>query len=189
MIIAITGTPSTGKTLVAKELAKTLKAKLVQIKSLVAKHKIPTRFDKRRDTRIVDADKLRRAVKKEVVKGINIVEGHLSHFVDADLYVILRCRPDVLEKRMKKRGWARPKIDENLHAEILDVITIETREIHRKKAVVEIDTSSKNVRSIASLIADMLNNHRLQSKYRPGKVDWSMRFSKYLLAADYEVSA
>lgn len=182
MIIAITGTPGTGKTVVAKILAKDLDANLISLTSLLKEGKLSSVIDKKRKTRIVSIVDVKSAVKKSVKKGkINIVDGHLSHFADANIVVILRCRPDVLEKRMKKRKWPEKKISENLQAEILDAVTIEAADVRGRKNLVEIDTTKQTPKKTAEIIKKVLDNHALQRKYVVGKVNWSERFSRLLI--------
>jgi adenylate kinase len=182
MIIAISGTPGTGKTAVANVLAKELGANLISLTSLLKKGKIHSAADKSRKTRVVSAADVKSAAKKYAKKGeINIVDGHMSHFADADIVVVLRCRPDILKKRMAKRGWPEKKIRENIQAEILDAITIEAVEAHGRKGLVEIDTTRCTPEKTAGIIKKVLNNHALQRKYVPGKVNWSARFSKLLI--------
>ena len=182
MLIAISGTPGTGKTAVAKELKKELDANLVSLSTLLRKGRIKSQWDDGRKTKIVNIKELRNAVKKNISNNeTNIIDGHLSHFIPADIIVILRCRPDVLIKRMKKKGWTTRKIMENVHVEILDAVTIESLEQHKKNRIIEIDTTKMAPKQAAVMIKKILNNHSLQKKYVPGKIDWSERFAKYLI--------
>ena len=180
MIVAISGTPGTGKTSVTKEIKKIADVNIISISSVLARKKIPYEYDKKRGTKAVSIRDLKIAVRKEVKKGkTNIVEGHLSHFLDADLTIILRCRPDVLIKRMQRKRWAKSKIAENVQSEILDAATIEA--LNKADSVIEIDTSAKKPKEIAQVIKKLLNNYTLRKKYTAGKIDWSERFIKYLI--------
>ena len=58
MLITISGTPGTGKTAVAKILAKQMKARLIDTGYLVKKYKIKTTMDRKRNTKIIDTKKL-----------------------------------------------------------------------------------------------------------------------------------
>jgi adenylate kinase len=177
MIIAISGTPGTGKTKAAKELAKKLGANLISIGSLVKK--LGCRYDKKRRTRIVDVKKLQKAVNKRIDKNrLNIVEGHLAHLLRADRIIILRLNPKELRKRLMKRGWPKAKINENVEAEILDQITAEA--LQRQKKVFEINAGNRRlVTALARLCRPKILNSFLKM-YQTGKVDWSERYKKEL---------
>ncbi len=179
MIISISGTPGTGKTAAAKILAGRLGANLVSISGLL--DEVRHEWDAERKTRIIDIAELRKTVNRHTAKGkINIVDGHLSHLLNADVVVILRCAPDAMMKRMKKKKWDRKKIAENIQAEILDEITIEAMEKHGKKNVFEIDTTHKNPAEVAE-IAEKLLNKRDTKKYRVGRIDWTEKYKELLV--------
>src|SRR3989344_5960006 len=99
MIISISGTPGTGKSKTARELAKLLDAYLLSVSSLVKKNKIRCGYDNKLKCKIIDIKSLQLAVDREKKEKINIVESHLAHFLKADFVVILRTNPDVLKKR------------------------------------------------------------------------------------------
>ncbi|MEM7819213.1 MAG: adenylate kinase family protein [Candidatus Aenigmatarchaeota archaeon] len=181
-IISISGTPGVGKTEVAKQLARLLGANLISINKLIKKGKVPYKLDKKRKTKIIDIKILQKVINKEIKKGkINIIEGHLSHLLKSDKIIILRANPQILEKRMKKKKWSKNKIEENIKAEILDMITIETLEKHNKNKIIEIDTTNKKPKVISMTIMKILNNHRLQKEYSIGKIDWTKKYFKELV--------
>ena len=177
MIIAISGIPGTGKSEVAKLLAKKLNANLIDIKQLIKKHKVPYKTDKKRKTKIVNPRDLQKSVKKSLTKGDNIIEGILAHLLKANIVIVLRSNPHVLEKRLKKRKWSKAKIKENIQAEILDEIVIEALEKHSK--VYEIDTSKKSAKNTTEIIEKIVNKKGV--KYRAGRIDWSEKYKNYLL--------
>lgn len=178
MIIAISGVPGTGKSIIAKSLAKEMNANLISIKKLLSE--IPHKYDRKRRTKIIDTKDLQKAVNKKIIKGTNVIEGHLSHLLKSDIVIILRCNPKELNKRLKKRGWSELKIRENVQAEILDEITIEALEKHRKKKVFEIDTSRKKVDAIG-IIKKILNKYPTHKRYLAGRIDWSEKYKKELI--------
>jgi len=181
MIIALSGTPGTGKTSSAKLLAKKIGANFIRIRDIV--HEIPHKIDKKRDTFVVDVKDLQKLVNKKMKKGDNAIEGHLSHLLDVDVVIILRTNPNVLEKRLKRKGWKRSKIDENVKAEILDSATIEAIELHGKN-VFEIDTSKRSKEATAKIMENILNNFtqkKYVKKYLAGNIDWTERYKKILI--------
>ena len=105
MMISLSGTPGTGKTVISKVLAKKMNANLISIGDLVKKKRIPCKIDKKRRTKIIDLGNLQKAVDENLAKKeINIVEGHLSHLIRADRVIILRLNPI----KLKKRQWLMP---------------------------------------------------------------------------------
>ena len=173
MLITISGTPGAGKTKAAQILGKMLKADLIATKYLVRKYEIKTKNDAKRKTRIIDEKMLVKAVAKEsMLHKVLIYEGHLAHFPPAEVKVILRTSPRVLEKRLKSRKWAASKIRENVEAEALGIISSESNAL-------EIDTSKRTPRQTAGLIKRLLNNYSLQKTYRK-KIDWKDAYAKYL---------
>ncbi len=180
MLISISGTPGTGKTIVAKELSKMLKAEIVDLKAVA--RKLPFSYDKKRKCLVVDSTLLQKAV-KSAIKDEQfpiLLEGHLAHLLDSGIVVVLRANPLVLKKRLQKRKWSYAKIKENIEAEILDVIVTEAIDRHGKK-VVEIDTSKKTPKAIASLIVKLIKNPKQRNKYSAGKIDWSEKYKKLLI--------
>ncbi len=192
MIISITGTPGTGKSSVSRILAKKLGANLIDIRGLIEKKKIPYGWDRKRNTRIVATLDLKKAVEKRISRNkVNIVEGHLSHFLRSDFTFVLRCNPAELQERLRKRGWSPGKIHENMVTEILDAITIEAMDGGKSKNIYEIDTTAKKPEKIADAIARMLKYsslkryHGMLKRYAPGRIDWSEKH-KGMLARQFQ---
>ncbi len=168
MIISISGTPGTGKTNIARRMAKHMDANLISLKTL----RVPYEYDKPRKTRIVSIKGLQSVANKRVIRDrINIIEGHLSHLLKADVIIILRTNPIALEKRLKMRNWSDKKIKENAMAEFLDEITIEAIEKHGRKKVFEIDTSKKKEQSVFKIAEEIIRKR--PAEYKAGKIDWS----------------
>jgi adenylate kinase len=161
MKIAITGTPCAGKTTIAKALAKKLGYKYINLNKLAKKENAFIGFDKEMRSRIVDIEKLEKAVKR--LRGNVILDGHFSHCFDVDLIIVLRCRPDVLLERLKKRYKRnRKKIKENLDAEILGVITSEVI----GKKFFEVDSSKPKEYVIKEIL------EQLEKRRKKEIIDW-----------------
>jgi len=180
MIIALTGTPGTGKTTVCeiiKEHSQYSKQySIIDVNKLVLDEKLYTGKDEERDTYEADMDKLEERVKQEIEKksGDVIMEGHLCHLLPADAVIVLRAHPVALRKRLgKRKNYSFQKVKENAEAEALDVILVEATQ--RNKMVFEINTTNMNiiavVKSVISII-DALKLGRTPEEFLPGKMNW-----------------
>ena len=166
MMTGITGTPGTGKSVVADVLA-TRGHRVEHLGATVEPYVIGK--DPDRGTDIVDHEAWAAAFPP--VDGI--VEGHLAHFLPCDRVVVLRCRPDVLVARLRSRGYPEAKCRENAEAEALDVILVETLERHLPEHILELDTTSSLAEETAARIGGFLSGE-VASGY--GDVDWSLYF-------------
>ncbi len=146
MVIIVTGTPGTGKTKVAKSIASRLKFKYIDINKIIKENKLVVGYDKKRNTNIVDDKKLVKILVSMIKKNKKVViDGHLSHYIPSryvDLCIITRCDLKTLKKRLKKRGYSKEKIRENLDSEIFEIILNESLALKHK--VFTIDTGIKN---------------------------------------------
>ncbi|MFQ6010545.1 MAG: adenylate kinase family protein [Candidatus Aenigmatarchaeota archaeon] len=148
MIIAVSGTPGTGKSKASKLLAKKIKYKRLDLNRVIKKHKLYSFYDRSRKTYVADLRKVREFVSNLVKEEPNLViDSHISHELKADIVIVLRCKPDVLAKRLKKKRWSRAKIEENKEAEFIGIISHEARKKHKK--VWEINTTSADAQEVA----------------------------------------
>jgi len=147
MRIIITGTPGTGKTEIAKKLAKRTGYELVSIKDFVNEKKLFSKGTGKGAEKEVDIKKLSRAL-NICLKQFNdyIIEGHLAceFKIPADFIFVLRTSPSVLKKRMQKRKYRKQKIDDNLEAEMLDYCVQRVESVYRITPL-ELDTSKRTI--------------------------------------------
>jgi len=155
MIIIVSGTPGTGKTALSKKLAKKLDYKYIDVAELIKEKKLREYYDRKRKTYAVDVKKLN----KELIKIIKdskdlVIDSHLSHYLPkkyVDFCIITKCNLKILEKRLKKKGYNKSKIRENLDCEIFDICLNEAKEAGHKILIV--DTSKDiNIDKIADKI-------------------------------------
>ena len=181
--MALTGTPGTGKTAIADELI--MAAGAVGDMDIVVLHmndlvlatpRAVLGQDEERDSLEVDLRAVNRSIKSRWSRGpakgrILIVEGHLSHLIDVDHAIVLRCHPEVLRARLERRGYAPAKVAENVEAEAIDVITIEAVDRLGKERVCELVTTDlASAVAAARVIAIIKNGFKGP---RVGSVDWS----------------
>ncbi|NJE12046.1 adenylate kinase family protein [Thermococcus sp. LS2] len=170
MIIAVSGTPGVGKTTVAKLLAEKLGYKYVDIKKFAIEHGIG---EIKGDELEVEIDELAYFIEKEL-KGKNVVlDGHLSHLMPADQVIIIRLHPKIIGERLKKRGYSREKISENVEAELVDVCLVEAIDEHEN--IIEVDTTGKTPEQVVGEILELLNKG---IKKRIGIVDWTQVYDE-----------
>lgn len=173
MLVAITGTPGVGKSTVSKILRK--KYEVIDINSYAESHGLFDRYDEKMESYDVDVEKLNECIRKEKSDGLVFMDGHLSHFVDCDKIVVLRCDPDILFQRLKARGYSEGKAKENVQSEILDVILSES--VESGIDTYEIDCSRSDVSEIAEEIVAIAEGK--VSGRKPGSIDWSACIERY----------
>jgi len=175
MKISISGTPCIGKTEISKLLSKKLNYKLIQVNELAEKLNAFTGYDKKRECKILDMDKLEKEINK--IKGNVIIEGHTSHLFTVDLVIILRCNPKILKKRLEKRYPSNPlKVQENLEVEILGVITSEA--VMNNKKVYEVDTSDQSVEESVNDVLKILEGKT--EEFKVGRTEWLEDYSDWI---------
>ena len=142
---ALTGTPGTGKTTITHALNK----KTVHLSELYSEASEGKTIS---DEWLIDVEKLNQ-VFDEKKDDAFIVEGHLSHTLkDVENVVVLRCDPNVLKSRMKKRNYSESKIRENLEAEAIGIIYSEAIEIFDKTTVAQLDTTNCTSEQAAEIL-------------------------------------
>jgi len=145
MIIAVTGSVGSGKTTIAKKLARALKFKYVDVNLLIKKNKIHEEYDRTNKCYVVDTKKLNKFLIELIVKNENLIlDSHLSHYLPekyVDLCIVTLCDIEVLGRRLKKRKYSKSKLADNLEAEIFRACLFEAKK--NKHNVLVIDTSEK----------------------------------------------
>jgi adenylate kinase len=177
VVVAVTGCGGTGKTSVARLVAKLPRGELIVLNDLAEKLDAYAGYDRKRKSKIVDMKRLGSALKKLADDATKrkvglIVEGLYAHEFPADIVIVLRCEPRVLERRLRKKYTWPTKIRENVEAEMIGVITDEALE--KNKKVYEIDTTKSTVRRTVTcakkILAGKGEKYRVRSDIE--KIDW-----------------
>jgi len=180
-ILVISGTPGTGKTTVSNNIANYLKVKVISLNELAISENLIIDYDTKRETSIINRRKLIPFLIKLIEKyrkenfEFLIIESHFSDIVPEryiDWVIILRCNPDELFIRLKKRGYKIEKIRENVQSEILGNCVNFFINKQLDTPILEIDTTKINIESITKTIMDVILKEKDLEKYYAGKVDW-----------------
>jgi adenylate kinase len=180
-LVIISGTPGTGKTTVSNKISELVDVNVITLNELAISEGLIHDFDKKRETNIVDIDKLVSHVLKLIEelkkKGTQllIIESHFSDIIPNNMInyaIVLRCEPDVLCDRLEKRGYSEEKVAENIQAEILGNCANFLIKKDLEIPLLEIVTSNLDVNSVAKTILDIIHDHINMEQYRIGKIDW-----------------
>ena len=181
--VAVTGTPGTGKTTATDRLRDRFDAggfselgvdsvDVVHLNDVVQDEELYDDVDEARDSVVVDLDALAGWVDEYVAESdasVVVLDSHLAHHLDADRVVVLRCRPETLEERLRERGEPATKAAENAESEALDVVLGESVDAHGTESVYEIATTDQGPDEVADAIATVLTGDREPSA---GTVDY-----------------
>lgn len=177
MIIALTGTPGTGKTTIAQLLKTTYHYKILSQNQIALEHDFILDHDSTRDSKNLDLDALDFYLQKhyQETREPLILDGHASHLLDSVFKVIiLRCQPQELKARLQSRDWSKEKILENTDAEALDLILCQATEHHKEDDLFELDTTHHIPHEIAETIHNIIqDNFTPTPNYKIGHIDWS----------------
>jgi len=81
--------------------------------------------------------------------GRVLVDGHLSHLLDVDAVVLLRCHPDTLAARLNERGYDAAKVRANVEWEMTSGHWAELLEFEVEAPVLEVETTDAPVDALA----------------------------------------
>ena len=148
--IALSGSPGSGKSSIA-ELAKSSGWEVISVEKLAENHGFLGEFDKKDQAKEIDIEKLRKTLGR--INGPLIIDGHLSHYLEVDAIVILRCKPSILRERLQLRGYPEWKIESNVEWEIIGSSWSDIE----NENVAEFETSSTEPYIVWSSIQDWIN--------------------------------
>jgi len=162
MIIVFTGTPGTGKSTIAKALAKKKNWKFVDVNDVINDNDLIEQYDVERDTFVVNEKKLAKILVK-MIKGEKkmVIDSHLAHYVPKkyiDLVFVTKCDLKLLKKRLIHRKYKPKKVRENLDAEIFDVCLNEAIESGHK--IVVLDTTHDGLKKIIKIVEDEIGKNK-----------------------------
>jgi len=140
--IIVTGSVCSGKTTLARLLAKKYHAIYIDVNDLIKQYKLYSGYDKKMKSYIVNINRLNKFLIK-LIKGSKnnlILDSHLTRYLPSkyvDLCYVTKCNLKTLKKRLEKRRYSKEKVRENLDVEILDVCLTEALENKYKVKVID----------------------------------------------------
>ncbi len=155
--VALTGTPGTGKSTVARRLAG--RFRVAEVGAARGRGRAV----------VVDVPKLARALSRTGrAPVVDLIVGHLAHLLPVREAIVLRCHPLELARRLARARRGTPSERRaNVVCEATDVVLGEVD--RRRVPVFEIDTTGRSVESVARAVARRLARG---GPARRGTVDW-----------------
>ena len=183
-VIALSGTPGTGKSVVGQLLAVELGIQCLELNQIILEQRLYLGEDADRETLIADIEKVREYLLNTIEEGKNryVVVGHFADEVPKDLLevlIVLRCNPVILSQRLQKKGWSVGKIVENLQAELLGECTAQAIARHDLGQIFELDTSEKNPQETVETINTILAGKG--SNFAVGRISWLRSLDEQLV--------
>ncbi len=162
-LIALAGTPGTGKSAVARRLGGS--PRFIEVGDLA--RRLGCARGRGRGVE-VDLERLSRRISEGAAPEVEVVVGHLAHLLPVRRVILLRCDPVELARRLGRARRGRPRDRaENALAEALDVLRVEAARLRRP--VAEVDTTGRPVAAVAREVAGLLSG---RPRRRPPRVDW-----------------
>lgn len=185
MLIVIAGTPGTGKSTIGELLSSKCGLPVINLSTLAIEKGLIAYYDENRQTYVVDEEKLARYVSALAVGSEEdvVILTHYPELLPNELVkvvFVLRTHPLELEKRLRSRGWNEKKVNENVMAEILGVVSYNAIEAFGPERVREIDTTSTKPEAVAEHICRIIKGE-LEAPTGHG-IDWLSEIPPEVLA-------
>lgn len=138
--LILTGTPGTGKTTISDLLVEK-DYNVVNIGELVKEKKLFDFFDEERDSYVVNDGKLNVVLTKLIEKNTSsyplVIDGHVARLPPllVSKCIVFRCSIRNLRQRLVVRCYSDSKIDENVEAELMEVILTDMMQLYGKDLV------------------------------------------------------
>ena len=167
-VIALTGSPGTGKSTLASRLQKE-GLTIITLEEAAESVDAVSQFGELRE---VEIPKL--AEWKWEGDSHCLIDGHLSHHCPIDAVIVLRCNPLELRNRLEQRtGYGPSKIESNVEWELISGVWADLIALHPHANVIEIDTTEHDV-SMDSVLDFILNDEPSTSveEFISDSIDW-----------------
>ncbi|XP_078483699.1 adenylate kinase isoenzyme 6-like [Ciona intestinalis] len=158
--ILISGTPGTGKTTLAQELANVTNLNFVSIGQIAKENELFCGYDDQLQCPILDEERVLDELEDQMSEGGNIVDYHGCEFFPQrwfDIVFVLRTDNTILHERLSQRGYNEVKLKNNIESEIFQIILDEARESYDQQIVHELESNTpenmeKNIEQIVAWV-------------------------------------
>ncbi|XP_057316042.1 adenylate kinase isoenzyme 6-like [Hydractinia symbiolongicarpus] len=143
--ILLTGTPGTGKSTLAAELAQKTGLNYINVGDLAKKEQLFEGWDDKYNCHVLDEDGVIDELENKMSEGGNIVDYHGCDFFPErwfDIVFVLRTNNTLLYERLETRGYSVDKIKENVECEIFQTLLEEARQSYDVNIVHEIQSNT-----------------------------------------------
>ena len=137
--IAITGSPAVGKSALAN-LLETDGWSVESVADLAKQLACEGDYDKMMDSVEIDIHRLAENFIPNSDQN-TIIDGHLSHFLEVDAIIVLRCEPAKLRTRLESRDYSKAKVNANVEWELIAGTWSEIAEFDISVPILELDSS------------------------------------------------
>ncbi|MEW6295508.1 MAG: AAA family ATPase [Candidatus Diapherotrites archaeon] len=156
MRIIVTGTPGTGKSTIARKIAKEFKCKLLNELQFAQKKDL---VKKEKKEKVIEIKKLGKELNKLLAREKNIVvEGHLlceTRLKNIDCIMVLKTNPKELKKRLKRKGYSELKVQENLFCEETGYCLKKALKNYPKSKIIQAKNEKNLKRSLKYIIKEI----------------------------------
>lgn len=164
-----TGTPGTGKTTLAKEVAQATGLNHIGIGELAKENNFYLNYDQELESYELDEDKVIDEIDDTMKEGGNVVDYHGCDFFPErwfDIVFVLRTDNTILYERLEKRHYNERKLQENIQCEIFQTILDEAKESYRSEIVFELssntpDEMDENLNRIVTWVNEWKTSHNI----------------------------
>merc|ERR1712226_1536616 len=143
--ILITGTPGTGKSTLAEELANRTGLNYVNIGDLAKENELFEGFDNEYECPVIDEDRVVDELEDRMSQGGNVIDYHGCEFFPErwfDIVFVLRTENGNLFDRLQARGYTGKKLEDNIQCEIFQTILDEAKESYKQEIVHELPSNT-----------------------------------------------
>ena len=166
MRIIVTGSPGVGKTSVAEQLGKALHHKVLNEKDFAVQRGIG-KWDAQEDELVIPLERFAKELKALLTRKKSIIiEGHMlcELKLNADIIVLVRVHPEILEPRLRARGYSEPKVQENVFCEAVDYCKKYVLRNYPKEKIIEIDTGRKTIKETTDNIISEISKRGVNNE-------------------------